>query len=78
MDSEAQSKMVTIRFRPEITRRLDALSRRTGRTKTYYVREAVLRFLEDMEDTYIALERLENPGQRVSMKEAEKLLGVDP
>ena len=70
--------MVTIRFRPEITRRLDALSRRTGRTKTYYVREAVLRFLEDMEDTYIALERLENPGQRVSMKEAEKLLGVDP
>ncbi len=28
--------------------------RRTGRTKTFYVREAILEHLEDLEDRYLA------------------------
>ena len=69
--------MIAIRLPVGIDDRLTALAKRTGRTKTYYVREAILRFIEDMEDTYIALERLEKPGRRLTMEEAEKYLGVD-
>ena len=41
--------------------RLQTLADKTGRTKSFYAREAILRYLEDMEDTFIAIERLENP-----------------
>ena len=34
------------------------LAKRTGRTKTYYAREAILQHLEDLEDIYIAEKRL--------------------
>jgi RHH-type rel operon transcriptional repressor/antitoxin RelB len=30
------------------------LAKRTGRTKTYYAREAILRHLDDLEDIYLA------------------------
>jgi len=69
--------MIAIRLPEEIDQRLDALAERTGRTKTWYAREAILRHLEDMEDTYIAIERLENPGKRLTMEEVEKALGVE-
>lgn len=69
--------MIAIRLPADINDRLDALARRTGRTKTYYAREAILRLIDDLEDTYIAIERLEKPRRRLSMEEAEKELGVD-
>ncbi|MBI2844133.1 MAG: ribbon-helix-helix protein, CopG family [Armatimonadetes bacterium] len=69
--------MIAIRLPAEIDERLTALAKRTGRTKTYYAREAILRFIDDMEDTYITVERLERAGRRLSMKEAEKEPGVD-
>lgn len=50
----------TIRLEPELESRLDRLAKMTGRTKTYYIREALIQKLEDMEDTYIAEHRLEN------------------
>jgi RHH-type transcriptional regulator, rel operon repressor / antitoxin RelB len=37
---------------PEIERRLEVLAKKTGRTKSYYVREAILRQIEDIEDYY--------------------------
>ena len=69
--------MIAIRLPAEIDERLTALAKRTGRTKTYYAREAILRLIDDLEDTYIALDRLEHPGRRLSMDEAEKGLGLD-
>ena len=57
--------MMAIRLPAEIDDRLTALAKRTGRTKTYYAREAILRLIDDMEDTYIAVERLEKPGKRL-------------
>ena len=69
--------MIAIRLPAEIDDRLEALAKRTGRTKTYYAREAILRLMDDMEDTYVAVERLERPGRRLTMEEAEKELGVD-
>ncbi|MDO8585819.1 MAG: TraY domain-containing protein [Armatimonadota bacterium] len=69
--------MIAIRLPAEIDERLTALARRTGRTKTYYAREAILRLMDDLEDTYIAVERLERPGRRLTMEEAERELGLD-
>ena len=68
--------MLAIRLPPELERRLEALARKTGRSKTYYAREAILAYLEDLEDTYLALERLERDGPRVTLEELERDLGL--
>ena len=49
--------MLAIRLPEEIEIRLDNLAKSTGRTKTYYAREAILEYLEDMEDLYDAEKR---------------------
>jgi len=51
--------MLAIRLPQSIEKRLEKLARRTGRTKTFYVREAILKHLEDLEDVYLAETRLE-------------------
>jgi RHH-type rel operon transcriptional repressor/antitoxin RelB len=51
--------MLAIRLPQSIEKRLEKLALRTGRTKTYYVREAILQHLEDLEDMYLAERRLE-------------------
>lgn len=78
MKKETDMKtMLAIRLPEDIDRRLELLAERTGRTKTWYAREAIMRHLEDMEDTYIAIERVENPGKRLTMEEVEKALEVE-
>jgi len=52
--------MLAIRLPEEIEKRLTRLAEQTGRTKTYYAREAILRYLEDLEDVYLAEKRLED------------------
>jgi RHH-type rel operon transcriptional repressor/antitoxin RelB len=52
--------MLAIRLPEDIEKRLDRLAKRTGRTKTYYAREAVLAHIEDLEDTYLAEAALED------------------
>jgi RHH-type transcriptional regulator, rel operon repressor / antitoxin RelB len=51
--------MLAIRLSPELEARLDALAKRTGRTKTYYAREAIEQHLEDLEDLYDAEQAME-------------------
>lgn len=46
--------MLAIRLPEDIEKRLDALAKATGRTKTFYAREAILRHLDDLEDIYYA------------------------
>jgi RHH-type rel operon transcriptional repressor/antitoxin RelB len=69
--------MLAIRLPEEIEHRLDALAAKTGRTKTYYARKAILELIEDMEDTYLALERLENLGKIWSLEEIEANLDLE-
>lgn len=60
--------MIGVRLPQEIESRLDALAKATGRTKTYYVREAILMHLDDLEDAYLAeatLERIRRGEERV-------------
>ena len=46
--------MLAIRLPPEIEHRLEVLSTRTGRSKSYYVRSAILQHLGELEDLYMA------------------------
>ncbi len=55
--------MIAVRIEPQIEKRLERLAKGTGRTKTYYVREAVLAHLADLEDGEIARKRLRQPGK---------------
>jgi RHH-type transcriptional regulator, rel operon repressor / antitoxin RelB len=52
--------MLALRLPPEIEARLAELAKRTGRTKTFYAREAILRHLDEIEDLYLAESRLED------------------
>ncbi len=52
--------MLAIRLPAEIEDRLEALAKATGRTKTYYAREAILEYIDDLEDVYLAEKRLED------------------
>ena len=53
------TKQLNIRLDERLDRRLEALAARTGRTKTFYAREAIAGFLEDWEDYFLAKDALE-------------------
>lgn len=63
--------MLAIRLSNDIETRLASLAKQTGRTKTYYARQAILAFIEEMEDNYLALSRLENPTKIWTQEEIE-------
>ncbi len=45
---------LSIRLTPEEEQRLEALATRTGRSKTFYIREAVHAHLDELEELYWA------------------------
>lgn len=61
----------------DLEKRLDELARRTGRTKSHYAREAIIRHLEDMEDMAVAEERLREAGESLSWEEVKARLFDD-
>jgi RHH-type rel operon transcriptional repressor/antitoxin RelB len=72
--------MLAIRLPQSIEKRLEKLARRTGRTKSYYAREAILEHLDDLEDVYLAegaLERIRSGEERtIPLKDAGKRNGL--
>jgi len=52
--------MLAIRLPEDIEERLNVLAKETGRTKTFYVREAILEYLDELEDLYLAEKRIED------------------
>jgi RHH-type rel operon transcriptional repressor/antitoxin RelB len=64
--------VLALRLPPEIEKRLDALARSTGRTKSFYAREAIVRQIEDIEDYYLARRRLARGGPRVALETLER------
>ena len=72
--------MLAIRLPEDIELRLGALAKKTGRTKTFYAREAILEYLDDIEDLYLAEKRLTSiqKGKTKTMKldEVEHELGL--
>jgi RHH-type transcriptional regulator, rel operon repressor / antitoxin RelB len=71
---------VSIRLPDDISTRLDTLAKRTGRSKPFYMIEAMREHLDDMEDLYLAEQRLiENRARRSkthSLEEIERDLGL--
>lgn len=72
--------MLAIRLPEDIEARLDKLAKRTGRSKTFYAREAILEYLEDMEDLYLAeqvVRRLDSGEEHTHpLEEVETRLGL--
>ena len=70
--------MLALRLPPEIEARLNALAKKTGRTKSFYAREAILEHIEDLEDAYLAEERIRtDTGERISLEEMMKKYADD-
>jgi RHH-type rel operon transcriptional repressor/antitoxin RelB len=72
--------MLAIRLPEEIEHRLEALAAATGRTKTFYAREAILEHLDDLEDLYLAERRLTDlragRGETVPLADLMKTYGL--
>ncbi|MCE2961045.1 MAG: DUF6290 family protein [Akkermansiaceae bacterium] len=68
--------MLAIRLDPEIESRLEKLAKKTGRTKTFYAREAILEHLDDLEDIYLASQRLAERAKTYSAEEVKHELGL--
>lgn len=73
--------MLAVRLPAEIETRLDNLARSTGRTKSFYVREAILEHMDDMEDLYLAEKRLEDiragRSKTIPLEEVMKQYGLE-
>jgi RHH-type rel operon transcriptional repressor/antitoxin RelB len=64
--------MLALRLPPDIEKRLARLAAKTGRSKSYYAREAILEHLGDLEDAYLALERLKANAEPIPLEELER------
>jgi len=64
--------MLAVRVPEVLENRLDKLAKLTGRPKSFYVRQALEAHLDEIEDTYTALYRLENPARRWTLDELER------
>lgn len=71
--------MLAVRLDPDLESRLTAVAKRTGRSKSYYAREALREKIEELEDIATLEEALRDPdlGQRVTLDELVRELGLD-
>ena len=70
--------MLAVRLSAEVEKRLEELAARTGRTKTFYAREAIEAHLEDLEDFYLAEERMKgfDEADAVPLADLKLQLGI--
>jgi RHH-type rel operon transcriptional repressor/antitoxin RelB len=68
---------LAVRLPKELAAELDELARETGRSKSYYARQAIVEFLEDRADYLHAVAVLEKHEPRLTLKEAKRELGLD-
>lgn len=75
------SKQTAVRLPDELYERLQTLAEKTGRTATFYIREAVQEHVEELEDLYLAegVLKLRQGGddETVSLDDLSKRLGLD-
>lgn len=70
----------SVRLPQELEDRLTALAAETGRSKAFYVRQAIIEYLDDLEDIYLAEKRLEEiragRSRTYTFEEVEDQLGL--
>lgn len=71
--------MLAIRLAADTEKRLAELAARTGRTKSFYARAAIERYLEDLEDHFLAEEAMKtyDPAENITLAELKRLYGLD-
>ena len=69
--------MLGVRLEPEIEKRLERLANKTGRTKSYYAKEAIRQYIEDREDSLLADEILSRNEPTFTLEEVRRELGLD-
>lgn len=74
-------KPVALRLPDEVAQRLNRLADRTGRSKTFYMIEAIREHLDDLEDLYLAEQRLidiqAGKSQSVPLEEVMERYGLE-
>lgn len=69
--------MLTLKLPADLEDRLNQLAEKTKRPKSFYMREALVKYLEEYEDSFLALDRLNKKNAKfLSTKELEKSLGL--
>ncbi|MCU0840132.1 MAG: ribbon-helix-helix protein, CopG family [Thiobacillaceae bacterium] len=68
--------MLAVRLPDDVEKRVEALARQTGRTKSFYVREALIQYLDDLEDYYLAEARRKQPLSPIPLEDIERELGL--
>ena len=67
--------MLSIRLPKEMEDRINRLAESTQRPKSFFVKEALSNYLDDMEDYYEVLKRQNDPGRSlITIEELEKAL----
>lgn len=69
--------MLAIRLEKELEEELDLLAKSKGSNRSSVIREAIIRYLEDNEDLELAKQVLAERGERKSLKDLRKDLGLD-
>jgi len=71
------SKVLNVRLPENVARKLESLSVRTKRPKSFFIKEILEMHLDEMENAYLALERLkEKNAKYYTTEEAKKILGL--
>jgi RHH-type transcriptional regulator, rel operon repressor / antitoxin RelB len=72
---------VSLRLPDDLSDRLDKLAKRTGRSKTYYMIEAIREQIGDLEDIYLSEKELAEikagRSKLVSLEDVMKSYGVE-
>lgn len=72
---------VSLRLPTELVERLQLLAQNTGRSRTFYMQEAIKQHLEDLEDLYLAEQALidvrSGKSRLHTLDEVEQALGLD-
>lgn len=68
--------MLAIRLPESIEKRLHDLATETGHTKTALAREAILEYIDDLEDYYLAEARARKNRKTIPLADVESALGL--
>jgi RHH-type rel operon transcriptional repressor/antitoxin RelB len=72
---------VSLRLPEDVSNRLDSLAEITGRSKTFYMIEAIREHLDDLEDLYFSEQRLianrAGKSQSIPLEDVMKRYGLE-
>ena len=71
---------ISLRLPPDLSQRLSSLAAQTGRSQTFYMLEAIKQHIDDLEDLYLAEQRLSDVqagrSKTHSIDDVERHLGL--